>query len=179
MVQELNVPLYKSVGKKGKTVPIKIDTMEEYVEGIAGDAVWVGGTPTKTTTHHHTPPYTTTHHHTPPHTTTPPYTTVAHHLSRAPPHTFTGNHWLHAVATMFDSCVAVIIHCHKSAYLYGENSKRCIRLYKKDAVTHYDALVPAVSAVPLQTGTVAESSETGEWHYACSTPLPPLLYTNA
>ena len=109
MEQELKVPLYKSVGKKGKTVAIEANTMKEYVEGVATDAVWVQGTPDAPagpqliTVHHRTPlhttahhltlntppssdknsaPHTTAHHRTPPYTTTQPYTTtVAHHLT--------------------------------------------------------------------------------------------------
>jgi hypothetical protein len=109
--------------------------------------------PHTTVAHHRTPPYTTIHHHTPPHTTlhhrTPPYTTIHHCRTppattlhqRAPPHTFTGYHWLHAVATIFDVCVGVNVHHHESTYMFGDPSKSCIHLYKQDATTHYEALV--------------------------------------
>ena len=134
-------------------------------------------TPPYTTAHHRTPPYTTAHHHTPPHTTTPPYTTIHHCRTppdttlhhRAPPHTLTGYHWMHAVAAIFDVCVGVIVHHHQSTYMFGDPSKSCIHLYKKDETTHYDALV-------ADPGIVAESSEIdGEWHCACSTLPPPFV----
>ena len=92
MVQELQYPLVKAVGNKGKTTAIQVNTMEEYVVGIAKDVVWVQGTldtlfgppldtpqssdqnsGPHTTAHHRTPPYTTIHH--------PPYTTIHHHTT--------------------------------------------------------------------------------------------------
>jgi hypothetical protein len=103
MLQELEYDLYKAVGNKGRTTPIEVETMEEYVEAIAKDGVWVQGTldtmvgpPLDTplssdpNSEHHTPPYTTIHHHTPPYTTTPPQTTTHH--CRTPPHTTVHHH---------------------------------------------------------------------------------------
>jgi hypothetical protein len=48
---------------------------------------------------------------------------------------------------MFDVCVAVIIHNHKSVYCFGNQSLQRIWLYKFDDETHYDALVPDPSRV--------------------------------
>jgi hypothetical protein len=187
MLDELEFPLHKAVGTTGRTTAIEVETMEDYVQGIAKDGVWVQGTldttvahhltPPYTTLHHRTPPHTTIHHRTPPHTTTPPYTTIHHCRTppdttlhhRAPPYTFTGYHWLHAVATIFDVCVGVNVHHHQSTYMFGDPSKSCIHLYKQDATSHYEALL--VAGPPI----VAESSDIdGEWHCACSTPAPPL-----
>ena len=217
MEQELKVPLYKSVGKKGKTVAIEANTMKEYVEGVATDAVWVQGTPDTpagpqlitvhhrtplhTTAHHltlntppssdknsapcqnRTPPHTTAHHHTPPHNHTPRLSHTTLHY-RAPPHTFTGYHWTHAVATMFDCSVCVIINNNKSAYYFGDKDKRCIHLYKNDAATHYDALVPPAPHVNKegeaeQFTSAKESSSSGSSSSDCEETQAAIMGSKA
>jgi hypothetical protein len=51
-----------------------------------------------------------------------------------------GYHWPRAVAALFSVCVAVVIHGHASIYLFGETDHECVHLYKRDAITHYEAL---------------------------------------
>jgi hypothetical protein len=73
MIQELQTPLVRSVGRKlAYETPT---TMDEYLRMTSKDGVWVQGL---YTIHHPTPHYTTLHHPTPPYTTidhrTPPYT---------------------------------------------------------------------------------------------------------
>jgi hypothetical protein len=47
-----------------------------------------------------------------------------------------------AIATLFEVCVVVVIHRHEFVRLFGNESHPRIYLYKKDALTHYDALPP-------------------------------------
>ena len=51
-----------------------------------------------------------------------------------------GYHWPRAVAALFSVCVAVVIHGHASVYLFGETDHEWYHLYKRDAITHYEAL---------------------------------------
>ena len=52
MSQELTESVYRSVGSKGKTTQVEVNTIEEYVHECAVSETWVQGT----TLHHHTPP---------------------------------------------------------------------------------------------------------------------------
>jgi len=60
----------------------------------------------------------------------------------------TGYYWLHAVATMYQICVVLVVHTDSDTKLFGDKSHERIHLYTKDDITHYDALVP----VPVSTG---------------------------
>lgn len=106
---------------------------------------------------HRTPPYTTVR--------SAPYTSVHHHT---PSHTFTGNHWFHAVATMFKCCIVLAVHGHHYVHVFGDQNLRTIHLYKKDGLTHYDALLPES---PDDADDDADRS--GEWN--CARFPPPLL----
>jgi hypothetical protein len=64
MVDELAYELVRSVGKKGKTISIAVETLDAYVNNSAEDRTWVQGT--YSTVHLRTPPYV--QHRTPPYT---------------------------------------------------------------------------------------------------------------
>jgi hypothetical protein len=76
MLDELAYPLVQSVGNKGKTKLIAVNTLDAYVNNSAEDRTWVQGTcstvhlRTPPYVQHRTPPYTTTHHLTPSQVTT-------------------------------------------------------------------------------------------------------------
>jgi hypothetical protein len=55
----------------------------------------------------------------------------------------TGFYWLHAVATMYQICVVLVVHTETETKVFGDKSHQRIHLYTKDEITHYDALIPA------------------------------------
>ena len=69
-------------------------------------------------------------------------------------HYLIGYHWLHAVSAIYNVCVVVVIHSHESTYLFGDTSSQRVHLYKKDAETHYDALLPKEES---KSGIIPES----------------------
>ena len=60
----------------------------------------------------------------------------------------TGYYWLHAVATIYQICVVLVIHTDSDTKVFGDKSHERIHLYTKDDITHYDALIP----FPVSTG---------------------------
>lgn len=60
----------------------------------------------------------------------------------------TGYYWLHAVATMYQICVVLVVHTDSDTKVFGDKSHQRIHLYTKDDITHYDALIP----FPVNTG---------------------------
>ena len=61
MIDELAYPLVRSVGNKGKTKLIDVNTIDAYVNNSAEDRTWVQGT--YSTVHLRTPPHTISHLH--------------------------------------------------------------------------------------------------------------------
>lgn len=55
---------------------------------------------------------------------------------------------MHAVATLFDAYVVVVIHAHESIYCFGNPSGAIITLYQRLKDTHFDALVPVSTVIP-------------------------------
>ena len=143
MLDELEYDLVRSVGKKGKTILIAVKTIDAYVNNSAEDRTWVQGTPKKFA------PYTSVHH-------------------RTPSHTCTGNHWFHAVATMFKCCIVLAVHGHHYVHVFGDQTLRTIHLYKKDGLTHYDALLP-------ESPDDADDDAVQSGESTCARFPPPLL----
>ena len=63
-------------------------------------------------------------------------------LSHTTSHLHTGYQWPHAVATLYQICVVLVVHSDTDTMVFGDKSHQRIHLYKKDALTHYDALIP-------------------------------------
>ena len=63
-----------------------------------------------------------------------------------------GFHWLYAVATLYNVCIVVIVNGHEHTHVYGNRNSVRIYLYKFDAQTHYDVLLPCVSKQPGKGG---------------------------
>ena len=57
-------------------------------------------------------------------------------------------------------CVVVVIHRHEYVRLFGDPAHPRIHLYKKDALTHYDALPPgpAPASAPVGAASLAPTS---------------------
>ena len=56
---------------------------------------------------------------------------------------------MHAVATLYNAYVVVVIHGHQSIYCFGNpDSGAIINLYQRQEGTHFDALVPVPIVVP-------------------------------
>jgi hypothetical protein len=53
-----------------------------------------------------------------------------------------GYHWLRAVAALYNICMCVVVHNHDHVHLFGDSTKQRLYVYKRDAETHYDALLP-------------------------------------
>ena len=53
-----------------------------------------------------------------------------------------GFHWLYAVAWLYSVCIVVIVNGHEFTHVYGNRNSSRIYLYKFDAETHYDVLLP-------------------------------------
>ena len=51
-------------------------------------------------------------------------------------------------ATIYNVCVVVVVHRHDFIRLYGNPQHPRIYLYKKDILTHYDALAPGPALPP-------------------------------
>ncbi len=66
----------------------------------------------------------------------------------------TGYYWLHAVATIYQICVVLVIHTDSVTKVFGDKSHQRIHLYTKDDITHFDALIP----FPVSTGEDVGSS---------------------
>ena len=58
---------------------------------------------------------------------------------------------------MFSVCVVLVVHGHEYVHCFGNPAHPRIHLYKKDALTHYDALPPA-PALPLD-GVMASGDD--------------------
>ena len=65
-----------------------------------------------------------------------------------------GYHWIRAMAHLHSVCVCVVIHGFEHIQLFGVLAHPRIYLYKRDAETHYDALIPQV----LPLGVAVPSS---------------------
>jgi len=50
--------------------------------------------------------------------------------------------------------------------MFGDQEKSCIYLYKKDATTHFDALLAADPGIVAETSGIVEETadRDGEWH---------------
>ena len=70
-----------------------------------------------------------------------------------------GYHWPLAVATIYSMCVVVVIHRFKYVLLFGNPSHPRIHIYKKDNLTHYDALPPAAPPAASKPA----SADSGAW----------------
>ena len=64
-----------------------------------------------------------------------------------------GYHWVRAVSALHNVCIGVVIHGFEHVTFFGDPSLPRSYLYKKDAETHYDALLPA--AAPLSSEEVS------------------------
>jgi len=53
-----------------------------------------------------------------------------------------GFHWLYAVAWLYNVCIVVIVNGHEFTHVYGNRNSIRIYLYKFNAETHYDVLLP-------------------------------------
>lgn len=93
---------------------------------------------------HHTSTRTPIHH------LAPPSTTLHHH---------TGYHWLHAVAAIFNVCIGLVIDRHDFTHVFGNQRSPRIYLYKTDAESHYDALLPNPLPNCIQQSHHASSSD--------------------
>lgn len=58
-----------------------------------------------------------------------------------------GNHWLRAISSLYAVRVAVVIYDQEIVRYVGEGEGPPIYLYKVDAATHWDALVPDVPSL--------------------------------
>ena len=104
IIAELNESLVCSTRAKINNLPVhgfKPSTIEEYLDAVANDGVWVQG-----------------------------------------------NHWLRAISSLYRVRVAVVIYDQEIVRYVGEGEGPPIYLYKVDAATHWDALVPLVPDVP-------------------------------
>jgi len=55
---------------------------------------------------------------------------------------------------IYKVCVTVVVHRHEFVRLYGDPAHRRIYIYKKDAETHYDPLLP-IFPIPAASHTSA------------------------
>jgi hypothetical protein len=70
-----------------------------------------------------------------------------------------GWHWLRAISFLYDVRVAVVIFGQQVVRYFGQGS-RTVYLYKTDANTHYDALVPLLDAS-------STNAEDGDASFGC------------
>jgi hypothetical protein len=76
-----------------------------------------------------------------------------------------GYHWLLAVSWLYQVCVCVVIHGHEYLHLFGNTDHPRIHLYKREGLTHYDALPdgrPDVPEVAQLRNPVAAFSDPAE-----------------
>jgi hypothetical protein len=72
---------------------------------------------------------------------------------------------------IYKVCVTVVVHRHEFVRLYGDPAHRRIYIYKKDAETHYDPLLPILAASDTSDAPlVTEVSDGAE--PAASAPVP-------
>ena len=75
---------------------------------------------------------------------------------------------------MFSVCVVVVVHGHEYVHCFGNPAHPRIHLYKKDALTHFDALVPAPGsgddAVPAPASAIVEVASSSDHHSVTISP---------
>jgi len=64
-----------------------------------------------------------------------------------------GYHWVRAVSALHQVCIGVVIHGFEHVTLFGDSALPRVYVYKKDAETHYDALLPVLH--PLSSEEVS------------------------
>jgi hypothetical protein len=82
---------------------------------------------------------------------------------------------------MFSVCVVVVIHGHEYVRCFGNPAHPRIHLYKKDALTHFDALIPAPGsgddAAPASASAIVDVASSSD-HYSVSftsSPMPIVI----
>ena len=77
---------------------------------------------------------------------------------------------------MFSVCVVVVVHGHEYVHCFGNPAHPRIHLYKKDALTHFDALVPAPGsgddAAPASASAIVEVASSSDHHSVSFTSSP-------
>ena len=71
-----------------------------------------------------------------------------------------GYHWLHAVATLYKICVVLVVHSDTDHMVFGDTTHQRIHVYKKDALSHYDALI-AKSTGHHDSGSASKRTRNG------------------
>ena len=72
---------------------------------------------------------------------------------------------------IYKVCVTVVVHRHEFVRLYGDPAHRRIYIYKKDAETHYDPLLPIPAASDTSDAPLVTVVSDGD-ERAASAPVP-------